>query len=297
MTQKGYHLRSSVADVSRSFQDTIGSALRKNRVPNRDLLGKLAITFSYWLACHIPRDWYDLKDKAAIVGKLVIQGKEKLGIGKNPDAQDVARTKIFLQSEEGVIWMSAWFELRNEQVQDPKRQHKTLVNDRLQLLQLRTIQAATRILPPVAPPGTMTGMPCLVCFGARCGRGLLCQSIGHGASNPIETPTPDAVQEPNGIPRDQLFRFKIPRPLLGVVGFFAGAAVWSSSVGRWVSQGRERDEIHDGKASASQMQDLRQWIGHGRQKEDTKHGAAAGVLVLYEHRGEPSHLSATSDFG
>lgn len=87
-------------DVSQPFQDTIGSTLRKPRVPSRDHKGKLAIHVSY----HTPRESFDQTDKAAVVGKLVIQVKEKLGIGKDPDAQDADRAKTFLQSEEGIIW-------------------------------------------------------------------------------------------------------------------------------------------------------------------------------------------------
>lgn len=130
--------------------------------------------------------------------------------------------------------MSAWFEPRNEQIQDPKKQHKSLVNDQLQLQQLRAFQAAQTILPPVAPPSTMTVPPCPICLGARCGQGPLCQSIGQGVSNPIETSAPDAIQESNRIPRDHIFRFELPRPLVDtkmmvgvlLVGFVTGAAVW-----------------------------------------------------------------------
>lgn len=86
-------------ELSPSFQNSIDRALQKPRLSCRDHEG--------WLAVYVSDVCEERKirmEKAAIVGRLVTQGQDELGIGRSPNAQDIDRAKMFLRSSDGTIW-------------------------------------------------------------------------------------------------------------------------------------------------------------------------------------------------
>jgi hypothetical protein len=91
---------SCAEDVNRGFELKIARALAKNRIPDGDLSGELAVTVRYY----VRPGWVDVNDKASVVAKLVLEVKKTLNFPKSYNTEDVERVHTFLTSEEGSAW-------------------------------------------------------------------------------------------------------------------------------------------------------------------------------------------------